>query len=78
MTMKSSRLENDKKKKKRKENIIKDSRLEKEKYCITIKDIGNLFRMEKENKAIKDILLEILGTFLSMKKEKAIAISKSR
>ena len=51
--MKSSRLEKDKKKKE--ENIIKDSRLEKEKDCITIKDIGNLFRIKKENEAIKDI-----------------------
>ena len=34
------------------ENIIKDTKID-----TTIKDIRNFFRLEKENKAIKDIIL---------------------
>ena len=35
----------------------------------TIKDVRNLFRIKKENKAIHDrIIREILGTFWSKKK----------
>ena len=37
-----------------------------------IKDIRNLFRLEKETKAIKDIMPEDIKMTLSMKKEKII------
>ena len=39
------------------ENIIKNVRNIKEQIYIAIKDMGNLFRLEKETKAIKDKIL---------------------
>ena len=55
------------------DNIIKDVRnifrLKKEIDDTTIKDKRNLFRLKKENEVIKTEQLEILATFLSMKKK---------
>ena len=39
------------------ENIIKNVRNKKEQIYIAIKDMGNLFRLEKETKTIKDKIL---------------------
>ena len=58
------------------ENIIKDIknlfRLKKELNYSAIKDIRNPFRKKKKLKQLKIEYLEILGIFLSMKKEKII------
>ena len=68
--MKSSRYEKDKK---IEDNIIKDVRnlfrLKKEIDDTTVKDIRNLFRLIKKIKQLNIELLEIFGTFLSMKKK---------
>ena len=43
-------------------------RLEKELGYTAVKDIRNLFRLEKQTKAIKDRVLRDIKTSLSMKK----------
>ena len=58
------------------EKIMKDIRtlfrLKKELNYTAIKGIRNLFRKEKETKAIKDRYPDILRIFLSMKEKKMI------
>ena len=55
------------------DNFIKDVRnlfkLKKEIDGTTIKDIRYLFRLNKENETMKDRVIKILETFLSMKKK---------
>ena len=53
----------------KKKNIGIPYRLKEELNYTPIKDVRNLFRLEKEPKAIKDW---ILGTLLSMEKKKLI------
>ena len=50
-------------------DVINLFRLKKYIDDTTVKDIRNHFRLKKENEAIKNRQLEILGTFLSMKKK---------
>ena len=53
------------------ENIIEDTgiffRLKKELNYTAIKDITNLFRLEKETKAIKDRILQDIQTLFGQK-----------
>ena len=62
------------------EKIIKDIwnlfRLKKEQNDTVIKDIRNLFRIKKELKELKIYYLEVLRTFLSIKKKKKIIINQ--
>ena len=52
-------------------NLFKLEKLKQETTYTTNNNIKNLFRLEKENKAIKDIIL-LLEIFLSMKRQKII------
>ena len=55
------------------ENLIIDIRnffsLKKEQNCTAVKDIRNLFRQEKETKAIKDRILRYIKNFFEREKE---------
>ena len=48
----------------------------KEENDTAIKSVRNLFRLKKEIKGIKDIVLRILRTFFSMKKNKKIFVNQ--
>ena len=51
------------------ENIIKDIKLKKEPNYAAIKDVRNLFRLEKEAKAIKDRILKNIKNLFEHEKE---------
>ena len=61
------------------ENIIKDKRnifwLKKEQDYTAVKDIRNLFRQEKETKAIKNRILRDIKNLFEHEKDKPITVS---
>ena len=67
--MKSSRFEKIKNRSKRNQRCKKSFQTKKEIDDTTIRDIRNFFRMKKKIKQSKIQSLEMLGTFLSMKKK---------